>query len=78
MNVEHHDLAGEFPEHHEKTHSLKMEMTYFAKLLAEHHVVSKDVERLDNEAVPVLDETFEEQKKKRAQLKDQLYTMIVA
>lgn len=44
----------------------------------EHHVVTKDVERLDNEGVPVADETFEEQKKKRIQLKDQLYTMIEA
>ena len=44
----------------------------------EHHVVSKDVERLDNKGVLVADEIFEEQKKKRAQLKYQLYTMIVA
>lgn len=44
----------------------------------EHHFVLKDVERLDNESVLVADEIFEEQKKKCAQLKDQLHTMIVA
>lgn len=47
MSTEHHDLAGEFPEHCEKI-----------------HIVS--------------DTSFEGQKKKRAQLKDQLYSMIVA
>lgn len=78
MNVEHHDLAGEFPEHREKIHTLKMENAHFAKLSDEYHVVSKEVERLENEGVPVADETIEEQKKKRAQLKDQLYSMIVA
>jgi uncharacterized protein YdcH (DUF465 family) len=78
MNVEHHDLAGEFPEHRAKIHTLKMENAHFAKLSDEYHVVSKEVERLEGEGVPVADETIEEQKKKRAQLKDQLYAMIVA
>ena len=78
MNVEHHDLAGEFPEHRAKIHTLKMENAHFVKLSDEYHVVSKEVERLENEGVPVADETFQEQKKKRAQLKDQLYAIIVA
>jgi uncharacterized protein YdcH (DUF465 family) len=47
MSSEHHDLAGEFPEHSEKIH------------------IASDI-------------SFECQKKKRAQLKDQLYSMIVA
>jgi uncharacterized protein YdcH (DUF465 family) len=78
MKIEHHDLAGEFPEHREKIHALKMENAHFVKLADEYHVVSKEVERLEGEGVPVSDETFEEQKKKRALLKDQLYSMIVA
>ena len=78
MNVEHHDLDGEFPEQREKIHTLKMTSTHFVKLSDEYHVLSKDIERLENEGIPVADETFEEQKKKRALLKDQLYAMIVA
>lgn len=78
MKIEHHDLAGEFPEHREKIHALKMENAHFVKLSDEYHLVSKEVERLEGEGVPVSNETFEEQKKKRALLKDQLYSMIVA
>ena len=78
MNVDHHDLAGEFPEHREKIHALKIENAHFVKLSDEYYLVSKDIERLENEGIPVSDVTIESQKKKRAQLKDQLYSIIVA
>jgi len=78
MNIEHHDLAHEFPEHREKMHSLKMDNAHFAKLFDAYHVVTKDVERLESEGVPVSDDTLADQKKERIQLKDQLYSMLVA
>ncbi|MDP3088245.1 MAG: DUF465 domain-containing protein [Methylotenera sp.] len=78
MNIEHHDLAHEFPEHREKIHTLKMENAHFAKLFDAYHVVTKDVERLEGEGIPVSDEVLTSQKKERALLKDQLYTMITA
>lgn len=78
MNIEHHDLAHEFPEHREKIHSLKLGNAHFAKLFDAYHLVTKDVERLEGEDVPVSDETLENQKKERIQLKDQLYAMLVA
>jgi uncharacterized protein len=78
MNIEHHDLVHEFPEHREKIHSLKMENAHFAKLFEAYHVVTKDVERLESEGIPVSDTVLENQKKERALLKDQLYTMIIA
>lgn len=78
MNIEHHDLAHEFPEHREKIHSLKMENAHFAKLFDAYHVLTKDVERLEGEGIPVSDAVLAGQKKERALLKDQLYTMITA
>lgn len=78
MNIEHHDLAHEFPEHREKIHHLKLGNAHFAKLFDAYHVATKDVERLENEGVPVSDATLEKQKKERIQLKDQLYAMLVA
>jgi len=78
MNIEHHDLAHEFPEHREKIHSLKMENAHFAKLFDAYHVVTKDVERLEGEGIPVSDAVLTSQKKERALLKDQLYTMMTA
>ena len=78
MNIEHHDLAHEFPEHREKIHSLKLANAHFAKLFDAYHLVTKDVERLEGEDVPVSDEALENQKKERIQLKDQLYAMLLA
>ncbi len=78
MNVEHHDLVHEFPEHRERIHVLKMENNHFAKLFDEYHIVTKEVESLENNNVPVSDVSFENVKKKRAMLKDQLYSMLTA
>lgn len=78
MVVEHHDLLSELPEFREKIHQMKMENAHFAKLFAEYHVVTKEVENLEGNNVPVADETFENAKKKRALLKDQLYAMLTA
>ncbi|MDI1297721.1 DUF465 domain-containing protein [Methylotenera sp.] len=78
MNIEHHDLAHEFPEHREKIHHLKLENAHFAKLFDAYHHLTKDVERIEGEDVPVSDVALENQKKERIQLKDQLYAMLVA
>jgi uncharacterized protein YdcH (DUF465 family) len=78
MNIEHHDLAHEFPEHREKIHNLKLGNAHFAKLFDAYHVVTKEVERLEGEGVPVSDEVLGKQKKERIQLKDQLYLMLAA
>ena len=78
MTVEHHDLVHELPEHREKIHTLKLSNAHFSKLFDEYHVVTKEVERLENMGMPVSDESLEDQKKTRAQLKDQLYSMLVA
>lgn len=78
MNIEHHDLAHEFPEHREKIHNLKLGNAHFAKLFDAYHVVTKEVERLEGKGIPVSDETLEKQKKERIALKDQLYAMLVA
>jgi uncharacterized protein YdcH (DUF465 family) len=77
MNIEHHDLAHEFPQHKDKIHGLKMSNAHFAKLFDAYHALTKDVERLEGEGVPVADETLATQKKERALLKDQLYAMLV-
>ena len=78
MNIEHHDLAHEFPEHREKIHNLKLGNAHFAKLFDAYHMVTKEVERLEGGGIPVSDETIEKQKKERIALKDQLYAMLVA
>jgi uncharacterized protein len=77
MYVEHHDLHHEFPELATAIHELKVKDHHFAKLFAEYHQVTSDVETLEGKNVPVTDEAYAELKKKRLSLKDKLYAMLV-
>ena len=78
MQVEHHDLHHEFPELGEQMTQLKTSNAHFARLFAEYHVQTNEVEKLEGKDIPVNDVTFEELKKKRLKLKDELYQMLVA
>lgn len=78
MQVEHHDLHHEFPEHYQTIHELKVSNHHFARLFEEYHKLTSDVERLEEEDVPVDDYTIEDMKKRRVKLKDELYAMLVA
>ena len=76
MSAVHHDLVSELPEYKEQIHRLKTSNAHFAKLFDEYHTVNREVMRLEGEGVPVGDETFENLKKHRLHLKDELYTML--
>ncbi len=76
MAAVHHDLVSELPEYKEQIHTLKTSNAHFAKLFDEYHTVNREVIRLEGENVPVTDEAFENLKKQRLALKDQLYTML--
>ena len=76
MTIEHHDLVHELPEYRDQIHTLKMENAHFAKLFDEYHVITKEVEQMGAETLPVSTRTEEEYKLKRLQLKDQLYAML--
>jgi hypothetical protein len=78
MTPEHHDLVHEFPELREKIHALKTSNAHFARLFDEYHAATREVERLEGDGIPVDDATFEEKKKKRLRLKDELYAMLQA
>ncbi len=78
MYVEHHDLHHEFPQFAQTIHTLKTGNQHFARLFDEYHQVTSSVEKLAGQNIPVTDETFEELKKKRVKLKDELYAMLVA
>ena len=76
MLLEHHDLVHEFPEHREKIHEMKTHNHHFARLFDEYHATNTEVERLEGEGIPVDDMSFEELKKKRLRLKDELYALL--
>ncbi len=76
MSAVHHDLVHELPEFKDKIHQLKLGNSHFAKLFDEYHQVNSEVLRLEAESVPVTDEAFENLKKQRLHLKDQLFNIL--
>jgi uncharacterized protein YdcH (DUF465 family) len=78
MNVDHHDLHHEFPEHSSAIHALKVSHKHFAKLFDEYHGLTSRIESLEVKDSPVADAALEEMKKHRVKLKDELYGMLQA
>jgi uncharacterized protein YdcH (DUF465 family) len=73
MQVEHHDLHLEFPEYLHSIQALKEGNEQFGKLYDEYQDLTREVERLEEEDLPVDDFTIENMKKQRVWLKDQMY-----
>lgn len=78
MHVEHHDLHLEFPEYMDSIHALKTSSEQFGSLYDEYHQLTHEVERLEEDDVPVDDFAIETMKKQRVRLKDQMYRMLLA
>lgn len=76
MMIENHSLLKEFPEHKEAIHQLKLNNHHFARLFDEYHTVDKAIHRIEEGVENTGDAHLENLKKKRLQLKDELYGMI--
>ncbi len=78
MELEHHDLAHEFPEFKDQIHVMKTSNAHFAKLFDEYHHADREVRRIEQDVQLATDAEAENIKKQRLTLKDQLYTMLKA
>lgn len=78
MLGEHHDLLHEFPDHRDTIHDLKVSNAHFARLFEEYHALDREVRRAEDRVEATSEEHEEELKRRRLQLKDELYTMIRA
>ena len=76
MFGEHHDLLHEFPELKDRIHELKVNDAHFAGLYENYQAVDKEIYRIEEQIETATDEYTEDLKKKRVQLKDQLYRML--
>ena len=76
MDIEHHDLHHEFPQHGAAIHALKIGNAHFSRLFGDYHRLTGEIERLETEGAPVADALLEDMKKRRLRLKDELYVMI--
>jgi uncharacterized protein len=71
-----HELADEFPEMKERIHALKVSNGHFARLADEYHTLNREIHRIEAAGVNVDDAAFEDLKKQRLALKDELFTLL--
>ena len=72
----HHPIYQEFPEHRETIRRLKGIDERFRKWFDEYHSLDDAIYRIEEEIDFATDQEFEELKKRRAWLKDQMYYAI--
>jgi len=77
MKIDSHDLVDEFPEYKNEIFRLKAESQRFALLFDEYHKVNGEVRDVEEHDVPISDIAFEELKKRRLKLKDELYALLL-
>ncbi len=78
MYGEKHDLLHEFPEHRDVIHTLKLSNRHFARLFDAYDETDHAIHRIEQGVETTTDEYLESLKKKRLQLKDELFAMIHA
>ena len=78
MLGEKHDLIHELPEYKDEIHDLKMNNHRFARLFSEYHELDHEIIRIEGGAEPTSDNYLDGQKKRRLNLKDELFTMLKA
>ena len=76
MPLEKHDLIHELPEYKDRIHELKISNNHFAKIFAEYHDIDHEIHRIEEGIETPSDDYVEELKKKRLNMKDQLFAMI--
>lgn len=70
-----HDL---FPDDEAVLHALKMDDAHFRALAEQHHVLAKQIYRVETDIEPASDEHLENLKKQRLALLDEVAVMIAA
>ncbi|MCG6898202.1 MAG: YdcH family protein [Thiocapsa sp.] len=76
MLGESHDLLHEFPDLEQKIATLRSNNAEFARLMDDYDSLDARVRQLEELGTPVADETIEDLKKQRLQLKDTLYGIL--
>jgi uncharacterized protein YdcH (DUF465 family) len=71
-----HEIAAEFPELKDRIHDLKTSDAHFQRLFDDYHDVNREVHRAEAAGINTADDHYEELKRKRMVLKDEIYQML--
>ena len=77
MDLLNHDIAHEFPEHVEKIRDLKSNDAHFAKLFNEYDEDNHAIKKYELGGAVISEEALEDLKKKRLNVKDQIYQQLL-
>ena len=77
MDLLNHDIAHEFPEHQEKIRDLKSSDAHFSKLFSEYDEDNHAIKKYELGGAVISEEALEELKKKRLNVKDQIYQRLL-
>ena len=78
MPLEKHPLSQEFPEYQSLIQQLKEQDTDFAAMLSEYHELDRKVFRFEQHNQPISDDSLEDMKYRRVNLKNRLYHRLKA
>ena len=76
--IENHSLANELPEYKQQIHELKMNNNHFHKLFVDYNDTDHEIHRIEEGVENTSDEYLEGLKKKRLNLKDEMFNMLKA
>lgn len=71
-----HELAEEFPEYVDRMHDLRATDAHFAKLFDSYHTFNRTVHSAETDVQPTADDHISVLRKKRMQMKDQVYAYL--
>ena len=78
MQILPHDLDHEFPEYSSLMHQLRDHEPKLARLFEQYEKVNGTIVDIEENDKPFLDFEFEEMKKQRLRIKDQIYRALLA
>ena len=76
MLGENHSIHHEFLEQHDLIDKLMNEDMHFKQLADEYNQLDKDIRTIEVNGAPIEDLTFEQMKKRRIQLKDEIFVIL--
>ncbi len=71
-----HEIPDEFPDYKDRIHDLKVNDAHFRRLFDDYHLVNREVHRAEAAGLNISDAHYEELKKKRMSLKDEIYALL--
>jgi len=76
MYIQPHDVEHEFPEYRQTLKEMRSHDTHLAQLVAEYEQLNSEIVDIEENDKPFQDFEFEEMKKRRLLLKDEIYLIL--